>query len=238
MNRLLPSFALIACLLVPSGALAGEAEWTVTPYLFATTVSGDLTVRGASTDFEADFGDILENLEVGGMLRVSALGERWGFAFDAAFTGLGQSSRIGDASIDLDQTTLELAGIYRANERLDVLFGVRYWEMDAMLDFAAPALPDPQRTVDWVDPFVGLRLHAPMGGDWRFAGRLDVGGFDLGSEFSYNVELGFGWRATERFELMLGWRVLDVDYESGAVPMQDRLNLTYSGPEVGFAFHF
>jgi len=231
----------VLCLLaglLPGSAVAAELEWTVTPYLFGSRVSGDLTVNGTSSELSADFGDILDRLEFGGMVRVSAMGERWGMSFDASHMSLGQASKIGDTQIDFDQTVLEIAGIRQLRDHLDLVFGLRSWDLDSSIDFDLPAFPDASKDIGWVDPFVGVRLRYDLGADWRFLGRADVGGFNVGSDISWNAEIAFGWRAHERFELWLGYRVLDVDYSGSSAPTEDALDLTFAGPAIGFSFLF
>jgi hypothetical protein len=235
LRRLILLASLVA---VPAASFASDLEWTVTPYLFGARVSGDLTLDGREVEFDADFGDILEDLETGGMLRVGARGERWAYGLDVSHMSLGRSSRLGSAAIDFDQTVLEVNAAWRPTERFDFVFGLRHWDIDASIDFAAPMLTDVARDLSWTDPFLGVRFHSQLSKSWRFVGRFDVGGFNVGSELSWNLELGFGLRTHERFEIMFGYRVLSAEYESGAAPDENLLDATYAGPEIGFAFHF
>jgi hypothetical protein len=77
-----------------------------------------------------------------------------------------------------------------------------------------------------------------MGEAWDFRFRGDLGGFGVGSDLSYQIELLFGWHATERFTLAFGWRLLDVDYDSGSGANRFIYDIQQQGPELGFAFHF
>ena len=73
-----------------------------------------------------------------------------------------------------------------------------------------------EKTIDWWDPFVGLRLrhkHAP-GHEFTLQG--DVGGFGVGSDFTWHVLAAYNFPvefAGLKFTSYLGYRALSIDYE-------------------------
>ena len=96
-------------------------------------------------------------------------------------------------------------------------------------------------TVDWVDPFVGLRLrHVFSGGD-RIALRGDIGGFGVGSEFAWQVLATYSHDFTigdTPLAVALGYRALGFNYENGNGREAFNLDLTVHGPLIGITFQW
>ena len=207
-------------------------EWVVAPYVWFLGISGDSSLpdRPAGDDRDIDAGDVLDALEFAALVRVGGSSPRWRVLGDAAFLGLGKRSKRDVASLDFDTLMLELAGAYRPNERLDLLFGARYWDVDFAVDFDNDLLTDVKTSSDWIDPIVGVRFNAPLGQHWTTVLRADIGGFDVGSDFTWNAELLFAWDATDHFSLVLGYRHLDID-ETLETRVEDvDLDVALSGP--------
>ena len=89
----------------------------------------------------------------------------------------------------------------------------------------------------WVDLVVGNRYATDLGRDFLLLVAADIGGFGIGSssDLSWNALGAFGWKLGERGnKLWLGYRILDVDKESGNVESDMQLG----GPLLGFEFRF
>ena len=218
---------------------AAQAEdWQYDLYVYGLGAAMDGTVGIGPVDGAVDvsFSDILDNLELGFMGSFRARKDDWAVTVDAIFMGLGAANQLVD--IDVDQLVLEVDASYRFTEVFEVLFGLRYVDVDTDLDFTGPL--DTRASVGdrWVDPVVGLRLEAPMGDKWVFAGRLDVGGFGVGTDFSFQAALHLGYRLGESATLTLGFRYIDMDYEDGTGLDRFKYDIATSGPQVGVVFHF
>lgn len=94
----------------------------------------------------------------------------------------------------------------------------------------------------WVDPFVGGRFSVPAGPiDILFRG--DIGGFGAGSELAWNLIGGIGvelpWRpGASRTSLVLIYKALSFDYETGSGSDLRRFDLEFRGPALGLQFAF
>lgn len=138
----------------------------------------------------------------------------------------------------MDEFVGELAAAYELLEggRLDVLGGGRYWYLATELKAFLPAPIGTRKaddSIDWIDPFVGVRSHLPFLDRFHLMLRGDVGGFGVSSDFSYNLGAGVAWELTMCFQLALGWRHLYVDYDDNFV-----FDVTTSGPLLGFLWRF
>ena len=130
---------------------------------------------------------------------------------------------------------LEAGLFYRfgkAERHFDALAGVRYLRLDVEID--AGPLPTLSGDKDWVDPFVGGRFRLGLSEKWALSLRGDIGGFDVGSELTWNVAAVLGYRLSEKTTMVFGYRHLDIDYDEGNFVFDGQ----FSGPYLGMSFRF
>ncbi|MDX2463603.1 MAG: hypothetical protein QNK31_03750 [Porticoccus sp.] len=73
---------------------------------------------------------------------------------------------------------------------------------------------------------------------WHVILKVDIGGFGVGSNFTWNLQGGFIWDATDYLSLVFEYRALSVDYSTGQVGTPNRFaydTITH-GPLFGLAF--
>ena len=68
--------------------------------------------------------------------------------------------------------------------------------------------------------------------------RGDIGGFGVGSDFSWHTTAYASWQVAEHGNLLIGYRHLDVDYEDGSGASRFKMDVSEGGPTVGFAWGF
>ncbi len=234
----LTATAVLAIALASTAPAARAQDWNYDLYVYflGAAMDGNVGIGPVDGEIDVSFSDILDNLELGFMGSFRAQKDDWAVMVDAIFMGLGASNERVD--VDIDQVVLELDAAYRLTEVLEVLFGARYVDIDTDIEGRGPLRVRASAGDKWVDPVVGLRLEAPMGDKWTFVGRLDVGGFGVGSDFSFQGALHLGYRLGERSHLTLGFRYLDIDYEDGDGLDRFKYDVATSGPQVGVAFRF
>lgn len=137
---------------------------------------------------------------------------------------------------------------------IDLVGGARYWFIQPEVDLnvtatvSIPALGlsrtgsgslSAEKTIDWWDPLVGLRVRHQPAPDQELVIKGDVGGFDVGSKFTWQV-LGTYSFATKvaglNFTSYLGYRALSIDYQQDAGDKKIGLDFLIHGPVVGLAF--
>ena len=177
-----------------------------------------------------------------------------------------------DVSLDFEQTIVEVGGAYEianwssagslkgfstagAYTAIDVLAGARYWHQQMSINLLASAsvvIGDLIRSgnvaiarsgsVDWVDPLVGARLRHRFAPGHELMVRGDVGGFDVGSQFSWNAVAAYSWdfavRSGITYSGMLGYRALSVDYEEGSGFNKYAYDVLTHGPILGLTIGF
>jgi hypothetical protein len=235
---------------------ADKWQVEVTPYFWAASLRGDVTIKGLDGNLNLSFLDLTQYLDVGGMAHVEVRKGDWGIFMDGMYIKL---SGTGDAvvpkaglvggNVKIEQWTVELGGMYRVGQwipderkvTLDVLGGARYWDLKGTLDFAAPTVGfsfDRTKSKDWVDPFVGLRMTANLTRDFYFQARADVGGFGVGSSFSWNASGVFGYSFTPSVNGWMGYRGMMVNYDTGGGTNKFKYDVTMYGPVMGVGFKF
>ena len=91
---------------------------------------------------------------------------------------------------------------------------------------------------NWVDPIVGLTLRTPWKHRMQVRVYSEVGGFGLGSDFTWQIFPMLGIRMTEKASFEVGYRWLDVDYATGEGNEAFAWNMLTQGPAFGFGFRF
>ena len=234
-------------------------EFVVAPYFWMSSLSGDVTVHGIPAHVNLPFSDTLQALTFAGQVHLEAWKNRWGLFLDATYIDLSTSAQgvlpqRGPASGDMgmQEWIVEFGGLYRiatwplAKDKktaltLEGLVGGRYWNLLATLDLLIPktgVFVDTSGRKDWIDPFLGARMRLDLNDKFSLSLRGDVGGFDVGSKFTYNAVGLVGYNISRVVSLWLGYRVMGVNYESGSRLNKFQYDVTMYGPITGIVFRF
>jgi hypothetical protein len=79
-------------------AAPGSAPWelSVTPYLWALALDGDVTVKGIKSSPSVSFSDILDNLNGAAMLELELRKGRFGLLSDTIYANLEDDAATGE----------------------------------------------------------------------------------------------------------------------------------------------
>ncbi len=221
-------------------------QFTLQPYLMFPAMKGTVGI-GQLPDAEvnADANDIFSKLQFGAMLYAEVYNDRWAITSDIIYMDLSQAveGKIGivQGAADVQQLVWELAGLRKFDTWLDAGIGFRLYNIESSLEIdagggAAPKSASLSKT--WVDPIVITRFKFPAGMKWLFQFRGDIGGFGIGSEFSWQIQGDVGYRFSKLFEAMIGYRIIGVDYENGSGNERFLYDVNTFGPLLRFGFHF
>jgi hypothetical protein len=98
------------------------------------------------------------------------------------------------------------------------------------------------KSVNWVDPLVGARIRHQFAPTWDFVLSGDVGGFGVGSEFSWQalalLEHEFFRSNTATWSAMLGYKALNANYSQGSDLTLYNFDMTIHGPIFGLTARF
>jgi hypothetical protein len=90
--------------------------------------------------------------------------------------------------------------------------------------------------LEWVDPFIGGRLRHGFGDNKELTLEGDVGGFGVGSDFSWQVVATYGFDVNcfgTPLHTVIGYRALAVDYSEESAYGENVLDVVMHGPLLG-----
>jgi hypothetical protein len=132
-----------------------------------------------------------------------------------AAVGEASQSMVTEAQSKVDQAEQELAKAVSANLQANL-----------------PTTASFDR--DWMDPIIGARWQWNFNENWFLAAKGDIGGFGVGSDFTWNTQATIGYQFTEYFSTELGYRYFDTDYRDGDFSY----DIAEHGAFIGFNFTF
>jgi len=215
--------------------------WTFTaaPYLLIPWMDGKVAIRGRDHEVDVSPGQIFENLQFGAMGYFEARKAKWGTGVDAVYMALGTDLDRPSANVDFNQHAYTFLGLRQLNEKVDLVFGVRWNVLQGKLDFKEPPLTGKfEETKQWVNPIVGVKLKQRLSSRLNFAFEGDIGGFGAGSDFAWNLFPTIGIDVSKSSTLHLGYRVLSEDYDTGSGNQYFKYDVITQAMVIGMSFRF
>jgi hypothetical protein len=242
LTAILGAFLMLGLICSPVQA-AEEWEIELAPlYFWGVDIDGDVTVRGQTAPLSMDTSEILDNLDFIFTAHLEARHESgWGFYVDPLFMDLGVpfDGPFGGGEVDLEMWMVEAMGMRRfgdAERYTDLIFGARYVSLDVHIETSTPL--SPQGDKDWIDPLIGLRYGGEISPKWSGRIRADIGGFDVGSDLTWDAIVLFHYQLSERVALGFGYRHTDIDYDEGRGSELFELDAYMTGPLLGVNISF
>lgn len=209
-----------------------EDRWRVTlkPYVWASALHADVGIGSLPpTEVDLDFADIVEDLDFAFMLGAELRkGESdWALVFDSLYLRLEKENANLDATVE--QYMIETDFAYRESDdkAIELIVGARYWNTDIDLDLGGGG--SGSRSRDWIDPVLGARGIVELSDKWSLRLRGDIGGFGVGSDFTYQIAGVASFAVSPSFGVGLGYRHLAVDYDDSGF----QYDAEFSGLIVG-----
>jgi len=217
-------------------------QWNLTPNLWLMGMSGDISIKDRTIPLELSLEDILSNLKMAFMLHAEAKNGKWGIMMDIMSAKLGsQATReglINDLTVDVEikQFIGELGASYTFIENngftMDAIAGGRYFDLQVEVD-GDGIINEAESDFNFFDPFIGVRL-ANYWNNFGLGGRFDIGGFGIGSDFSYKYNVMAAYEFSKLFQLELGYQGYKPDYNDDKIGY----NVTSAGFIIGGSFRF
>ncbi len=234
----------------------GGWQFHATPYLWLSGLQGNVTTGGGRTiPVDASFGDILDATDslIGLAGYFDARKGKWGIFTDVTFIKMGVDGLVQEDGL-IDLTTrlslVEVGGLYRladsgaASDKessVDFVYGLRSTAIELSTDLKPIDGVTEGRELfknkqNWLDPFFGVRGEAALAKRISLVGSGDIGGFGVGSDFTWKAFGGVNIRVAEWFGILAGYRALGQDYKNSDDDFA--WDMTMHGPIVGFGFTF
>ena len=226
-------------------------NFLVEAYFLFPSMKGETGIGNLpNVAIDADTGDIFSQLSGGAMLYFEADIEKWAFSSDLVYMNLGKgldaepSNLVNYGSIELKQLIWDLGAFRKILPCFDAGLGLRLIHIDANAKINRNTIMNgPQNASNsgsetWLDPTIIARFHNEKGNEFLYQLRMDIGGFGIGSDFTWQAQAYLGYRFSDLFQATAGYRYLGVDYENGSGSDRFAYNVDTSGPVVRVGFNF
>ena len=202
----------------------------ITPYVWMTTMNGNLTINGETRQINFTFEDFFKfsNLGLNGHIEIKK--RRWAILFDYNYVDLLKDATYTELILS------DLTFAWRFTKGLEMIIGGRYFKSEVVYDKDDPDLYRKGKQ-SWVDPIIGGRMTWEMTKRLIFTTRADVGGFGVGSDFEWNLMAGIGYRISN-ITFMAAYRIWYAKYENGSGDDLFIYDMTTSGPGLAMVIHF
>jgi hypothetical protein len=245
---LLTAFGGFGSVSAQTAAAENKWEFLTEVYLMFANINGDIGVGNSITvPVDADPADVFSKLQIGGMLYLEAGTGCWVITSDLLFMNLQQDITpdkfIHSGTVTLKQTIWELAGLYRILPFLEAGVGGRLNYLET--DIAAQRIVFPAGTEaltghlskTFYDPILITRLTYDIENKWLFQLRGDLGGFGIGSDFTWQLQAYVGYRFATLFQLSVGYRIISIDYDKGENEERFIFDMNEFGPAIKLGFN-
>ncbi len=235
---------IVVLLLVPLLLVSGVTDafsqrphsrnrWNIefSPYFWMAALSGDVAVDGQRESIDYSASDMW-NLRSWSM-NFHVEGKKRNLSLLLDFKLTRNDHEEDTTRTEMNSWRLEGGAAYHMDYGFEVLGGVRY--MDVAIDRTEEGEPESSGSENWIDPIVGARYAYEFVENTRFILRGDVGGFGVGSDFSWNAFVGVDYFAVN-VAFFVGYRAWGVNYSTGSGDDLFKYDLIQSGLGFGMTF--
>ncbi|MBD3906515.1 hypothetical protein NAL32_17705 [Chryseobacterium sp. Ch-15] len=199
-------------------------------------------------DIDQKASDIYHHISYGGMYTFEASNDKWVIATDFIYSSLDASAKetmlVRKGKVNADQFITDVSVLRKITPWLDAGVGGTTVHVKAGFD-AAVVNPfigqvitlDRSISRTWVEPMIIARTTSSSDRKFMYTVRGGVGGFGIGSKFSWQAEAYAGYRFSEFFYASLGYRALSFNYKNGNNENAFLYDMTISGPTLKLGFN-
>ena len=198
-------------------ARASEGDWEVRviPFLWATSLTGELGPAARPATVDLDFSDILDVTEAGfvGEIDATYKDERF-FGLEAQYLELEETGTGPMGASVKAESTFGIGHCVvgkRIAKNLDLYAGGRYIYTDTDVSLAGAGKVGVKE--DWIDPIVGFRITGTVSEKMFIRMGMDVGGFGVNSDFTYAVLTNLNYTFNDTYSAIFGYRMIDIEYD-------------------------
>jgi opacity protein-like surface antigen len=229
----------------PQPASNDEWQFQFSPYFWMASLHGTGGVGNRTTQVDESFSDIFHSLDFALMGLFEARKGKLVLLTDLEYVAISDDKAtpgplFSNVNAKFKTFIFDPEVGYRVFDNpekgqfIDVLGGIRVWHVSTDLAFGAGILPatEVQGSRNWVDAIVGVRGKMALSEKLFVTGKFDLGGG--GSKFTWQLFGGGGYNVNPKVALILGYRVLDVNYNKNNFIY----DMNQRGPIMGLGFKF
>jgi len=164
-------------------------------YMMFPSMKGDIGVASLpEVEVDADESDILGHLKFGGMFYLEATNDNWAISSDFIYMklnqGLATTRLIKSGSVTMEELAWEMDGLKHMTPWLELGLGGRLVSLSTGIDVTGTLneVHNGSASKTWYDPVIVMRTQGTIQDKWLLQFRGDVGGFGVGSDFSWQIQ--------------------------------------------------
>jgi opacity protein-like surface antigen len=220
-----------------SASLQERCEVTFGTSAWATALSGAISIGDDSPGAVQEIDDAYNQVHTGLSIEVSR--GRWSLLVDGSYASFGAEvepllSIFAPTPVDVQLASVDLAAGYRVidsdSASVDFLAGLRYNHLKTEYEFGSPESSE----LNWIDPSIGVRARMKLRENLEFSTRAEFGGFEVGSDQYWQIDIGLGYQLTDHLSVELRYQHLELDYTQH----DNDVNFTFKGPKIGASYRF
>ena len=230
---------------VESLAPAAPSPWscTVNLYGWAESLDGAVRIHNIPLPVFVTSSELIDHLDFAAMGSVEVGYGRWSFLADMSYASIGVKQPIdriftslGTVNYKQEQFIGNFVGTYQLVKNdsvdFDLYAGARLNWLD--MDISDGTGFARSQSKSWVDPIIGCRLQTELSHSFFVRIMGDYGGFGIVSAATYQAMGSFGYRLCKQGSVLLGYRILGTNYQSGDF----KYNVISSGPVLALEATF
>ena len=222
-------------------------KFLLEPYFMFANMKGNIglgTLPYAEIDEEPS--DIFVNLKFGAMIYFEVYSPKWAYSSDMMYMNLvadiTPTNKINYGEAGAKQLAWEVAVLHKIFPILEAGLGLQLNSLKSELNLNVNTANGPQNvskgiSETWLDPMFIARMKLPITTKLIIQVRPSSGGFGIGSMLAWQLQAHATYRFSQLFQLSLGYRVIDIDYENGEGDDQFSYDMHTFGPVLRLGFN-
>ncbi|MCX6248347.1 MAG: hypothetical protein NTW10_11495 [Bacteroidetes bacterium] len=228
-------------------------NFELTPFLWIPWTSGNIRSTYVSENFDVAAIDLLTNLKMAFMVNAEVSKGKFFAAPSYIYTRVGSEqvrhtdNKGNDALVAARELTLNVAELIVGTRvpvskkfLIDAFLGCRYDHFKASIVAEGKFdTTNVAETTDFWDPVIGFRANYFPHPRVPLSLRVDFGGLDIGSNYSWTASFTGGYSVSPLIDLIVGFNAYGFEY--GAKTDKDKnvgLTMVLYGFDIGLRLHF
>ena len=224
-------------------AQTGDAtHWSVTPYIWATNTTVDLTIRDTNIGAgDISFSDLLDVLDAAFMVHVERGGGNWSAFGDFTYLKTSDTTERTLITIDADneQVFFDAAVAYWPEgfgSQLSLFGGLRHTGFNDRYRFSIGGMQigEQRTTNDYYDALLGIRYRFELAERWELLTHGDLSFGDSEGTFLLRANFAYIVGKRRQNQILFGYQYKEAEFRDGDLTT----DYSYHGPLAGFNFRF
>lgn len=193
--------------------------------------------------------DFFNHLKFAGMLTFEASNKDWVITSDIVYASLTANVKkdplVLNGKLTAKQFSFEVGLLRKLTPWLETGISANLVNLKSGFDVnminpktGQPLYLDRSISKTWIDPMLVARTKNLPNKKFLYTLTGEIGGFGIGSKFSWQLEGLAGYHFSDLFYVMGGYQIISMDYEKGSNNSNFVYDMDMFGPMIKLGFNF